>query len=35
MTEAELCDEMIVFEVCSSRTLRSDMKIGTFKMDIN
>jgi dysferlin len=35
MSEAELCDEMIEFEVCNSRTLRSDMKIGTFKMDIN
>jgi dysferlin len=34
MSEAELCDEMIEFEVCNSRTLRSDMKIGTFKMDI-
>ncbi|CAF1089117.1 unnamed protein product [Rotaria sordida] len=34
MSEAELCDEMIEFEVCNSRTLRADMKIGTFKMDI-
>ncbi len=34
MSEAELCDEMIEFEVCNSRTLRADMKIGTFKMDL-
>ncbi|CAF4514045.1 unnamed protein product [Rotaria socialis] len=34
MSEAELCDEMVEFEVCNSRTLRADMKIGTFKMDI-
>ena len=33
-SEAELCDETIEFEVCNSRTLRSDMKIGTFQMDI-
>ncbi|CAF3067547.1 unnamed protein product, partial [Rotaria sp. Silwood2] len=34
MSEAELCDEMIEFEVCNSRTLRADMKIGSFIMDI-
>jgi dysferlin len=34
MSETELCDEMIEFEVCNSRTLRADMKIGSFKMDI-
>ena len=34
MSEAELCDETIEFEVCNSRTLRADMKIGTFQMDI-
>ncbi|CAF0951893.1 unnamed protein product [Rotaria sordida] len=34
MSEAELCDEMIEFEVCNSRTLRADMKIGLFIMDI-
>ena len=34
MSEVELCDEMIEFEVCNSRALRHDMKIGTFKMDV-
>ncbi|CAF3822313.1 unnamed protein product [Adineta steineri] len=34
MSEADLCDEIIEFEVCNSRTLRADMKIGAFKMDI-
>ena len=33
-SEANLCDEIIEFEVCNSRTLRSDMKIGTFKIDM-
>lgn len=34
ISEADLCDETMEFEVCNSRTLRSDMKIGTFQMDI-
>ena len=34
MSEVELCDEMIEFEVCNSRTLRSNMRIGTFKIDL-
>jgi hypothetical protein len=34
MSEAELCDEFIQFEICNSRTFRSNMKIGTFKIDI-
>ncbi|CAF0790229.1 unnamed protein product, partial [Didymodactylos carnosus] len=34
MSEAEMCDEIIEFEVCNSRTLRADMKIGSFKMDL-
>ena len=34
LSEVELVDEMIEFEVCNSRTLRSDMKIGRFKLDM-
>ena len=34
MSEAELFNEIIEFEVCNSRTFRSDMIIGTFKIDI-
>ena len=34
LSESELCDEMISFEICNSRTFRSDMKIGTFKIDL-
>lgn len=33
-SESELCDEVIYFELCNSRTFRSDMKIGTFKIDL-
>ncbi|CAF3639300.1 unnamed protein product [Adineta steineri] len=33
-SEADLFDEFIEFEVCNSRTFRSDIIIGTFKMDI-
>ena len=35
LSETELCDEIIEFEVCNSRTLRSDMQIGAFKLDIS
>ena len=34
ISEAELFDEIIDFEVLNSRTLRSDMRIGAFKMDM-
>ena len=34
ISEAELFDEIIEFEVLNSRTLRSDMRIGAFKMDM-
>ena len=34
ISEAELIEEVIEFEVLNSRTLRSDMRIGAFKMDM-
>ncbi len=34
MSETDLCDEFIQFEICNSRTLRSNMKIGIFKIDM-
>ncbi|UJR29942.1 hypothetical protein I4U23_017489 [Adineta vaga] len=35
LSERDLCDEIIEFEVCNSKTFRSDMKIGRFKLDIS
>lgn len=34
LSETELCDQFIEFEIFNSRTLRSDMKIGKFKTDM-
>ena len=34
LSELELTNELIEFEVYNSRTLRSDMKIGQFKIDM-
>ena len=34
LSESELCDEIILFEIYNSRTFRSNMKIGRFKIDI-
>ena len=34
LSEADLCDQLIEFEICNSKTLRSDMKIGKFNIDM-
>ncbi|CAF0920234.1 unnamed protein product [Rotaria sordida] len=34
MSEIDLCNEFIEFELCNSRIFRSNMRIGTFKTDI-